>query len=108
MRAAYFGRRRRHTARTAGSQYRHPLGATASRGGEIFHGQLDLFGAPNSADPLLGFAVKLPNTCSKCADLVAIVGPGKPPHSASLLCRSCGTHRGWISRELHVPQRDHQ
>ena len=42
--------------------------------------------------------MKLPNTCSKCADLVAIIGPGKPPHSASLLCRSCGLHRGWVSR----------
>jgi hypothetical protein len=64
----------------------------------VFHGQLNLFGAPNSADPLLGFPVKLPNTRSKCADLVAIVGRGTPPHSASLLCRSCGMHRGWISR----------
>lgn len=42
--------------------------------------------------------MKLPNTCSKCADFVAIIGPGKPPHSASLLCRSCGLHRGWVSR----------
>ena len=50
------------------------------------------------ADPLFGVAVKLPDTCSKCGDLVAIVGPGKPPHCASLLCRSCGLHRGWISR----------
>ena len=42
--------------------------------------------------------MKLPNTCSKCGDLVAIVGPGKPPHCASLLCQSCGLHRGWVSR----------
>jgi hypothetical protein len=42
--------------------------------------------------------VKLPGTCSKCGGLIAIVGPGKPPHSASLLCKSCGLHRGWISR----------
>ena len=42
--------------------------------------------------------MKLPNTCSKCGDLVAIVGPGKPPHCVSLLCQSCGLHRGWISR----------
>ena len=63
-----------------------------------YHAQLDLFGPPTSADPLLGLAVKLPKTCSECADLVAIIGAGKPPHSASLLCRSCGRHRGWVSR----------
>jgi hypothetical protein len=74
------------------------LGAAAYRCGETFHTQLDLFGPPISADPLLGLAVKLPTTCSKCADLVAIIGPGKPPHSASLLCRSCGLHRSWVSR----------
>jgi hypothetical protein len=72
--------------------------AAAFRCGEIFQAQLDLFGTPNSADPLSGLAVKLPVTCRKCADLVAIIGPGKPPHSASLLCRSCGLHRGWLSR----------
>jgi hypothetical protein len=51
-----------------------------------------------AADPLAGLAVKLPDTCSNCGDLLAIVGPGKPPHCASLLCRSCGLHRSWISR----------
>src|SRR5262249_33110891 len=66
--------------------------------GEIFDPQLDLFGPPTSADPLLRLAVKLPNTCSKCADLLSIIGPGKPPDSASLLCRSCGLHRGSVSR----------
>jgi hypothetical protein len=107
MRAAPYGRHGRRTARTAGAQDRRrrrqhcrttPPCAAAFRCNEIFHTQLDLFGLPTSADPLLGLAVKLPNTCSKCADLVAIIGPGKPPHSASLLCRSCGLHRGWISR----------
>jgi hypothetical protein len=107
MRAAPYGRHGRRTARTAGAQDRRrrrqhcrttPPCAAAFRCDEIFHTQLDLFGPPTSADPLLGLAVKLPNTCSKCADLVAIIGPGKPPHSASLLCRSCGLHRGWVSR----------
>jgi hypothetical protein len=60
--------------------------------------ELDLFGAATPADPLAGLAVKLPDTCGKCGQLVAIVGPGKPPHCASLLCRSCGAFRGWISR----------
>ena len=108
MRATSFGGHGHRTERIGGAQGRQPRGqhcrtnpsyaAATFRCGEIFHAQLDLFGPPPSADPLLGLAVKLPNTCSKCADLVAIIGPGKPPHSASLLCRSCGLHRGWISR----------
>jgi hypothetical protein len=72
----------------------HP--AAASRCGESFRAQLDLFGAPTSGDPLLGLAVS--KTCRKCGDLVAILGPGKGPHSASLLCRSCGLHHSWVSR----------
>jgi hypothetical protein len=65
--------------------------------------QLDLFdGAAMSTDPLCGLTVKLPDTCSNCGDLVTIVGPGKPPHAASLLCRACGLHRGWISRANHT------
>ena len=60
--------------------------------------QHDLFGAAVPTGPLSGITVKLPDTCSKCGDLVAIIGPGKPPHCASLLCQSCGLHRGWISR----------
>jgi hypothetical protein len=70
------------------------------RGGGVpsLNVQPDLFGTAVPTDPLLGLAVKLPDTCSKCGDLVAIIGPGKPPHCASLLCQSCGLHRGWISR----------
>jgi hypothetical protein len=60
--------------------------------------QPDLFGTAVPAGPLSGLTVKLPDTCGKCGDLVAIIGPGKPPHCASLLCRSCGLHRGWVSR----------
>ena len=60
--------------------------------------QPDLFGAAVPAGPLSGLTVKLPDTCSKCGDLAAIIGPGEPPHYASLVCQSCGLHRGWISR----------
>jgi hypothetical protein len=56
------------------------------------------FDAATPADPLTGLAGKLPDTCRNCGDLIAIVRPGKPPHCASLLCRSCGMHRGWLSR----------
>jgi hypothetical protein len=64
--------------------------------------QLDLFDAATTADPLTGLAVKLPDTCGKCGQLIAVVGPGKPPHFASLLCRSCGLHRGWVSRAKYT------
>jgi hypothetical protein len=66
--------------------------------GENFHPQLDLLDPLTSADSLWGLAVKPPNACRKCGDPVATVGPGKPPHSASLRCRSCDLHRGWVSR----------
>jgi hypothetical protein len=72
--------------------------AAARETGENFHAQLDFFNQPPSTDPLLGLAVKLPDACRKCADAAAIVGPGKPPHYASLHCRSCNLHRGWLSR----------
>jgi hypothetical protein len=108
MRAASLGGHGRGTVCTAGAQDRRwrrqhcrttpSYAAAAFRCGERFQAQVDLFGAPTSADPLLGLAVKLPNTCSKCGDPVAIIGPGKAPHSASLLCRSCDFHRGWLSR----------
>jgi hypothetical protein len=62
------------------------------------HAQLDLSGAAVPAGPLSGLTVKLPNSCGRCGHLVAIVGPGTPPHCASLLCQSCGLYRGWISR----------
>ena len=74
----------------------HP--ASASRCGESYHTQPDFCGPPPSADPLLGLAVKPPKACRRCGGPVATVGAGKPPHSASLLCRSCGLHRGWVSR----------
>lgn len=92
-------RRRRRQHRRATKSH---AGSSPKRGERhrsvSFGAQLELFGTPISADPLSGFAVKLPDTCGKCTALVAIVGPGKPPHAASLLCRSCGHHRGWISR----------
>ena len=74
---------------------KNPLPASS---GDVFHSQLDLFGPPTSSDPVLGLAMKLPSTCRHCGELVATVGPGKPPHSASVRCRSCRLHRGWLSR----------
>jgi hypothetical protein len=90
-------RRRRHRHRRRAPLHR---ATHYSERYPSLHAQLDLFDTAVPADPLLGLAVKPPNTCSKCADLVAIIGPGKPPHSASLLCRSCGLHRGWIRARI--------
>jgi hypothetical protein len=84
---------RRRTTRAAGAQARRRRHRQ-----RITQAQPDFFGTAARAEPLFGVAVKLPDTCSKCGDLVATVGPGKPPHCASLFCRSCGLHRGWISR----------
>ena len=65
-------------------------------------GQLDLFGATVAAasEPLLGISVRLPDVC-KCGDAIAVIGPGKGVHRASLGCSSCGLFRGWMSHASH-------
>jgi hypothetical protein len=93
MTAASDGGAQRRTPHAAGAQARQRRHRQ-----RITQAQLDFFAATAPADPLFGIAVKLPDTCSKCGELVGVVGPGKPPHCASLLCRSCRLHRGWISR----------
>jgi hypothetical protein len=65
--------------------------------------QFDMFAATLAApttDPLLGILVQLPDACGKCGDSVAVIGPGKGMHKASLSCNSCGFFRGWVS---HAP-----
>jgi hypothetical protein len=68
--------------------------------------QLDFFDVPASPsppspatphDPLLGLTVELPDEC-RCASNVAIIGAGTQIHRAALNCRSCGRHRGWLSK----------
>jgi hypothetical protein len=66
-------------------------------GEESFSPQLDLPDPP-SADHITGIAVQPSNVCRRCGDPVAIVGPGTPPHYASLRCRSCDVFRGWLPR----------
>jgi hypothetical protein len=65
--------------------------------------QLNLFAEPSPAptDPLIGLAVRLPHDPCRCGTNVAEIGPGKGPHLASLSCRACGAHRGWISHTTH-------
>jgi hypothetical protein len=48
-------------------------------------------------DPLAGLPVKLPEQC-RCGSEVALIGAGTEIHRASLRCRSCGRHRGWLSK----------
>jgi hypothetical protein len=31
-----------------------------------------------------------------CGQGIAVIKAGKPPHSGSLVCISCGKHRGWL------------
>jgi hypothetical protein len=66
------------------------------------HAQADLFGQQPSTNPLFGLKVKPPNSCRRCGAPVAIVGVGKGPHVASLVCKSCGSHGGWLSRANHT------
>ena len=64
--------------------------------------QLNMFIATaagaRATDPPLGILVQLPDACGKCAAGVAVIGPGKGMHKASLACNSCGFFRGWVSR----------
>jgi hypothetical protein len=59
--------------------------------------QSDLF-AP--AQPLAGLEVRLPDPC-RCSGAIALLGPGAGPHRASLHCRECSTHRGWVSHTTY-------
>jgi len=47
-------------------------------------------------DPLIGLRVRLPDVCKCGANLPAIIGPGRGPHRAELLCTICSRHRGWM------------
>jgi hypothetical protein len=53
----------------------------------------DLFGAtPEPASPAIGMRVKLDRDIDRarpCHDNLAILHPGKPPHSAELRCATC-------------------
>jgi hypothetical protein len=65
--------------------------------------QFDLFAIPTDrapdTNPLLDLKVVLPDFCPKCRSGMAIIGPGKGPHVASLTCAGCRHHRGWLSKQ---------
>jgi len=35
-----------------------------------------------------------------CHDNLAVLHPGKPPHSAELRCAACNAHRGWLPQTV--------
>ena len=61
--------------------------------------QLEMFGAAEPADPLVGLVVQLQRQC-RCGSDLFHVGPGSGPHRASLHCARCGHHNGWLSQEV--------
>jgi hypothetical protein len=64
----------------------------------------DLFGAtPELASPAIGMTVKLDRDIDRqqpCHDNLAIIRPGKPPHSGELRCATCNAHRGWLPQTV--------
>jgi hypothetical protein len=49
-------------------------------------------------DDLVGLAITLPEHCPRCSGHAAVVGAGRRPHVAAILCL-CGRHLGWMSHE---------
>lgn len=63
--------------------------------------QLNMFREVTQASTLaFGLIVKLPDACS-CGATQATVGSSAGPHHASLRCRACERHRGWMSGETY-------
>jgi len=66
--------------------------------------QLDRFGAASSApepstdNTLVGLAITLLERCPRCNGHDAVIGAGRGPHKASIMC-ACGRHLGWMSHE---------
>ena len=63
--------------------------------------QLDMFAAEPSTEPstnsdLVGLAITLPEPCPRCSGHDAVIGAGRGPHKASIMC-VCGRHLGWMS-----------
>jgi hypothetical protein len=62
--------------------------------------QLGMFGNPAAAaepdNSLIGLAITLPDQCPRCCGHDAVIGAGRGPHKASIMC-VCGRHLGWMS-----------
>jgi hypothetical protein len=59
--------------------------------------QLNMFGTELSTDgSLVGLAIMLPEQCPRCGGHDAVIGAGRGPHKASIMCVG-GRHLGWMS-----------
>jgi len=47
------------------------------------------------ANPI-GLAITMPEPCPRCDGHDAVIGAGRGPHKASIMC-VCGRHLGWMS-----------
>jgi hypothetical protein len=45
---------------------------------------------------LIGLAITGPEPCPRCSGHDAVIGAGRGPHKASIMC-VCGRHLGWMS-----------
>jgi hypothetical protein len=66
--------------------------------GTVPPSQLDLFNPPT---PLLGLRVVRSESCPKCRSFTSVIGTGKPPHSASLICAVCHRFVAWLPKAEH-------
>jgi hypothetical protein len=51
---------------------------------------------PNTDANLIGLAITMPEPCPRCGGHDAVIGAGRGPHKASIMC-CCGRHLGWMS-----------
>jgi hypothetical protein len=59
---------------------------------------LHLFNPPS---PLVGVPVVRSVSCPKCRSFTAVIGTGKPPHIASLICAVCHRFVPWLPKTEH-------
>jgi hypothetical protein len=58
---------------------------------------LNMLGAaPVDDTTLVGLAITLPEQCPRCHGHDAVIGTGRGPHKAAIMC-VCGRHLGWMS-----------
>jgi hypothetical protein len=56
-------------------------------------------GIPNPSNPTLRLTVVMSGACPKCRNRLAVIGPGKEPHTAKLTCTRCRHARGWLAKQ---------
>ena len=58
----------------------------------------------------IGLTVEFPTPCRTCRrSFMATIGTGNDQHPASVRCKACNVHRGWMSHEhSQLHRRDHQ